>query len=260
MLNNNGHPNSSCLFAGQSAAYLYKEIAEPEKIAFESHLQGCHLCAEELADFSALSSSILEWRAADFEPLQTPFFVSPAAGKAARGKLSLTESIRAFFSFPGLRATFAALVVLILLTGIFFFASDYFHPQELAEMETSSAEQVQSQFPIPEPTAGKIAVKNDPAPSPGKNSATKSAATNEGFDVKNSSAPVRNQIPAAAKSSYKAAPPKRTANPRVIKPAVNNNAPAIDADDDDDDNSLRLSDIFEEVGINQMPAQEENQK
>ena len=64
MLNNNHNP--SCAFAEQIVSYLYNETNAKEKAAFDAHLNNCSTCADELAGFGFVRSSIVEWKNAEF--------------------------------------------------------------------------------------------------------------------------------------------------------------------------------------------------
>ena len=75
MLNNN---HNSCQFAEQTVSYLYGEAAASEKAEYELHLKTCPTCADELAGFGFIRSSVLDWRNEDFAKLQTPAFDIPA--------------------------------------------------------------------------------------------------------------------------------------------------------------------------------------
>lgn len=91
MLNNKRANHSSCAGGEQIISYLYGEINAAEKTEFEAHLQNCFNCADELANFGAVRSSILEWRDEEFSSIQTPAFKVPVnqQNKAAVNKFNV---------------------------------------------------------------------------------------------------------------------------------------------------------------------------
>lgn len=252
MLNNNGHQKPSCAFAEAAAAYLYDEIDGAEKLNFQSHLRDCKACADELANFSALRSSIADWREMSFEILPTPAFAMSFADKTNSEKRSWFESARAFFNFsPAWSTTAIAAFVALIMFGVFFwFAVNYSRRDELANNKT-----IQNAVPTP-PTeifsgSKMIAPADNAAALSGK--LPKSAPVAAKADaVQNAAAPVKvfAKTAAATKSNKSSAPiPDRENQPTA---PAKNSVPAV-IGDDDEDNSLRLSDMFDEVGMNKSP-------
>lgn len=64
--------SSFCSYSEQLISYLYKEMEKPEANEFETHLQTCAFCFEELSGFDVVLSSISEWRKVEFSNLETP--------------------------------------------------------------------------------------------------------------------------------------------------------------------------------------------
>lgn len=246
MLNNTGQQNLSCTFAEQTAAYLYDEIGDTEKLGFESHLHDCRICADELADFSVLHSTIAEWREISFEPLSSPAFVLPFADKAAVQKHSWFEPIRAYFNFSPTWST-AAFVALLMFGGLFWFAANYSRRIELANNQTT-------RNPAAVPTVETLSGNRTNAPI--DDAATASSQLSKSTPgaaktatVKNTVVPVKiSAKPATLPKSDKSIVPNRVKENQPAMP-VKNNVPAINGDDDED-NSPRLSDLLEEVGMN----------
>lgn len=260
-MNTNGHQNLSCTFAAQLVDYLYSEFAEAEKTVFESHLQNCRACADEAANFSQLRSSIIEWRENDFEPLQTPVFVLPAVRQKVVEKHSLIETIRSIFILSPMQTAFAALFVLLTFAGIFWISSSYLRNEDLAS-DTNRVKNENIQSPVVLPTA-EIASRNEPNQSPAKEVISQkfAAAVSKDSDVKDNSAPGKisspSAMPVVQKDLNKQIAPKTGTSPKIKAP-VKNNIPAIDDEDEEDNNSLRLSDLFDEVGMNQPVKNEGN--
>jgi len=137
MLDSN-HKNSSCDYAEQMVTYLYGEAGVNEKIKFEAHLADCSVCAEEIAGFGFVRSSILEWREADFSHLNTPIFDSPVAVKEKLFSAQSKNSGSWFshfwkqFTFNSAMTT-AALGVLAICIGLTLFALNFSGNGEVAD-------------------------------------------------------------------------------------------------------------------------------
>lgn len=251
MINNNGHQNSPCTFAEQLAAYLYDEIDGAEKIGFESHLHSCKACTDELSGFSVVRSSILEWRTGEFEHLATPAFALPAAPEIITEKRSWFAAIQGMFTVsPMQAAAFAAIAVLVISAGLFWFAAKRLDNQELAKVKNTENKHIDNQpvssenieNPIPAPTINKNSrVQDNAVGTPKTSTPTVKSQSNAPFKISSQ--------PAAPKTEINSTAPNTNTTPKIKAP-VKNHAPVLDNDEDDEDNSLRLSDMFEEIGMN----------
>jgi hypothetical protein len=76
MMNNN-HKNTGCGFTEELISYLYGESSASEKATFETHLQNCSICTDELQAFSGVHFSINDWKEKDFDALETPVIEIP---------------------------------------------------------------------------------------------------------------------------------------------------------------------------------------
>lgn len=61
-----------CNRSEEVIAYVYEEIAGPDRERFEKHLGSCPVCAEEVGAFSGISSAMQHWRKTEFDALETP--------------------------------------------------------------------------------------------------------------------------------------------------------------------------------------------
>jgi hypothetical protein len=251
MLSNNNH-NSSCSYAEQIAAFIYDEITREEKLGFQAHLRNCQACADEVADFTLVRSSLEEWRAEEFAPLSTPGFEIPPAKSQTAKAVSRLESIRAYFSLSPatLSAGFAA--VLFFIGFIWFFAAPNFKDQQIAENKIETINETVDLQPV-ETTENKISAISEEN-SPGETVVIpKPASRNQHISVSDSS----NQVKSAQSSSRKRQTPRvreavaggerlngKTAN----KTPRRNNVPTFSYEEYQD-TSLRLSDILEEVSM-----------
>ena len=266
-MKDNYEQNLPCTFAEQLAAYLYDEISDTEKGVFETHLQSCRICTNELTDFGALHSSIVEWRDNDFAVLQTPVFVLPALREIVEEKRSWFESLREFFTISPARATFASLAALILLAGLLWFASGSFNHEELADLSNTEKEIVKEQSqsgenvaPVPTPPSRKNTAQVRSVESIDKDVSAPDSPSDTGKNLSGKSVVAPDKvtaIPVIQKNSTKQTSPKKVANPKIKTPAKSD-VPAMDDDDDDNDDSLRLTDLFDEIGMSNSGDKEES--
>ena len=273
MLNNN-HKNSSCAFAEHLVSYLYGEIAGSEKIEFETHLENCSGCADELAGFGLVRSSILDWRK-EFSAIEMPAFVLPEAQARQFSETVSIENhswfgeIRKLFSFTPTWAAGAG-AVLAVCVGLTLLAINFSGNGERAgndlkdvnsgvvsptvEKKTQPPEKADKKGAVEKSTEyssnsgaskpGDLAdkapatTKNDPAVP--NNSAVKisSGSRNSAFEEKSSQSP-NDSAPARANQDGGI---KKSPSVKARK------APKLVEDEDDEDDSLRLADLFEEIG------------
>jgi hypothetical protein len=141
---NNKHI-SKCIYSAEVIAYLYGEIAEKEKSAFETHVADCSNCTDELADFAFARFSVQEWRDAEFAHLETPVIKIPFERKSD----NITDSavsdswlarLRGLVSLsPAWATAGGALAVLVIGLGLVLAAINIFQPAEVAELNNNSA-------------------------------------------------------------------------------------------------------------------------
>jgi hypothetical protein len=249
--NNNHHP--SCDHAEQIVSFLYNEINEAEKKNFESHLVNCSSCADELAGFSIVRSSIHEWRSEEFANLLTPSFEIPAVAKVQSGSASWLESIRAFLSFP-LTWGAVALPLILIFAGLFWFTMSTSNKLDVAENKTETINKT-----IPASNTQNVvndsveAVKNEKAKT--AESSVKPSIT----DKNNSEKFVANSSEETNKNKRASLQPVKLKNfapdksdRNVAKTPVRKSKPASVprlAGEDEEEESLRLSDILDEVSL-----------
>lgn len=133
--------NSNCGLAETIVSYVYDEMAGPEKHDFERHLSSCLDCENELAAFSSVSSSVKEWRDAEFAVLETPEISIPyktqdtavMAADASDSNPSWLENMRGLISSFGMKtvAGFASLAVVLGLG--WFLVNSFSSEQDIAK-------------------------------------------------------------------------------------------------------------------------------
>ncbi len=269
MPENNRH-KSECSFSAEAISYLYDEIGEREKIAFEAHLSNCSHCADELADLSFSRSFVKDWRDLEFAHLETPAIQIPfqsAANDVSTANTSLLARFRQIFSIYPAWTTAAAVASVLLVFGIFFAASNILRPVEITEnnVENSTKDKVLSSEQIPqkknpeELSAGNEQNEDSIKSPESLPNNTIKQAQNEYKTAQTSNADSEISVVKAAEKSPKVKPEKRSvaavekkaenASKNINNPVQANRraAPTLNGFEEDEDNTLRLADLFEEI-------------
>ncbi|MER3431568.1 MAG: hypothetical protein C4324_11130 [Blastocatellia bacterium] len=63
-----------CRFGEFVLPYLYRELVPTEITEFEAHLAECGTCTDELADLALPRFEVFDWKRTEFDPLPTPEF------------------------------------------------------------------------------------------------------------------------------------------------------------------------------------------
>lgn len=248
------HQNS-CRFAEQLIDYLYGESARAEEARIEAHLKTCRSCADEIKAFQTVRSSVLEWRAEEFETLIQPK-IDRATIVGVAPTVETNESATRFggwrqiFSFnPAFAA--AAVAILIVCAGVVFFALNFSGNQEVAEI----GDVKNAVAPIAAPTAE-------------NSNRQETRIADDKKPTEKAVAPVQSPLNAPAERERRIEPPKtavkvsdgakvETVNrrPKDAGEANKKSAPVKkqrvpnlnDAAEDEDDETIRLADLFAEL-------------
>ncbi len=215
---------AECNASDQFVDYMYGEMPEDRQIVFEDHLASCQACTDEFAEVANLRFSVYEWRKVEFDPLETPVFAIPSATPSL-GTL-IANWARSWASAPGYwnAATgFAAILLLVLAGGYFLI---YNNGEQLAVSEPSSEPQLTRENATAEPAKPSVTAVTDRF---------------EGAPVTSTAEmPVR-----------PVAKPPRGANIRQSRGAavsINFQAPPrLNEFEEIQDESLRLSDMFDDI-------------
>lgn len=141
----NEKPTADCAFAEDLVLYLYDEAEMSSD--FRLHLDKCDLCRKEISEFSAVRSSIADWRKESFENLPAPIIILPETAPVSQTAdlPSFGERFRAFFNrSPVLSASFAAVLMLLFSIGAIY----YFTKSDSAVNDVSALN-----APVTEPSA-----------------------------------------------------------------------------------------------------------
>ncbi|MDQ2747621.1 MAG: zf-HC2 domain-containing protein [Acidobacteriota bacterium] len=258
MLNNN-RKNSICADTECLIAYLYGESDAAEKAEFEAHLDTCAACVEELAEFNFARTAVSEWRSLEFDNLATPVFGIPV--NEAKSFTTLEKPRSRFAEWKQLFAfrpalAMSALAVAVILFGAAFIIFNLKDNREVAqentvnktvkaavsptisEVETApigGRETVDKFAAPPEQTAVKVV---DKKPSASRSSAVK---TSVNAPLKNDSADV---VPVRTIQNTGRVGQKSTGAANASKSEL----PRLTDAEEEVDNSVRLADLFDEIG------------
>ncbi|HEV7699029.1 MAG TPA: zf-HC2 domain-containing protein [Pyrinomonadaceae bacterium] len=223
---NNGH--KKCEFGEDIVAYLYGEMPAAGRVLFEKHLAMCHTCTDEFAAISDVRFSVFEWQRAEFAKLATPEIVIPYPAKSGVATTGLFDGLRGLLSLTTAVPVIATLLIVLGVGYIFFVRQS--EPVPVAVQSPVEKPSVAS--PQPVAATPEIATVAPPA-----NTKVEKAT------VKRTPAVPR---PFVAK---RVAPQVRLGNDVAVSltPAARK-APVLSGYEDEDDTSLRLSDIFDELG------------
>lgn len=249
---NNHHKNSDCAFAESLVAYLYDEASAAEKRVFEAHLKNCATCDDELKEFGFARTAIHEWRVADFDQLPTPAFKIPAqtvhSTVETRKSQSWFDGLRQIFSFKPALAM-SALIVLVALFSVAAFVFNFKTDEPIAE-NLKEKELVKTTV---SPTVEKKEVEPKKTVSGENGETSKIANANPTIKVEEQKSVNAKAISVKASAiapKNNAVKVVQTENKRNQKSNVapKSDVPRFVETDDEEDDSVRLADLFDEIG------------
>jgi hypothetical protein len=255
MTKNNHQNDLPCAFSETIVAVLYGEATTAERQEFRKHFNNCVSCREELISFGSVRDVVAEWRAIDFDLVKTPITVLPEIEKTfvrQTAKISWIERVRTYLlpnagQMRGATA-FAAFTVCALLLAVFGYT--LINRLAVAEVNVADASKVDRPEPIltsptPPPTVPVIATPQVDLKQPIENQAT---------EVRTTSKPARAVVNSMRHQNKSGIPfpqhqPLKLVNKRdtTIRTAPKPAELAIESVDDLEDNSLRLSDLLDDV-------------
>jgi len=80
---------SNCQFVEDTVAYVYKELRGTDLDKFEVHMADCDSCCADVAAFGSVTTGINEWKALEFDTLETPNFQVPIVSQPTPEKVSI---------------------------------------------------------------------------------------------------------------------------------------------------------------------------
>lgn len=219
--------NEICTQGGDMLAYLYNEMTEAQRDTFEVHLEDCMTCIDGFAELSQSRYSVYEWKKLDFDPLETPQIIIPYE----EARVSFFDQVRAAFGRFGWAAAVPAFGALLIATivGVAWLSAD--------------GDEGYVADNIPAPSGTPLPSVKPPVPLPSQAPITAAAMPPSSQPKKQ----VEEKIVPVKASDRK--PAQRTPAPKPGKtaPSVRRNVPTLADHDDDEDDTLRLSDLFDEI-------------
>lgn len=239
MLNNG--KNTTCGFSDEIVSYIYDEATPAGRKSFEAHLAGCALCADEFAGISEARLSMFEWQREAFSTLETPEIVIPYVKKAFRAEpiepVGVFAGLRGWLTITNWPVTVAA--VLVICAGLGLLAMTFIG-RGATEVASNNMDKVavapvaiENKTVQPPEVAG-VTVPLDPTPP------TQNVASIKAVDTPR----IRPNRPAVNPVQRRATELNagRARVPQSRKP------PVLNSYDDSDDRSLRLTDLFDDIG------------
>lgn len=226
--------NTECRSVNDIVSYIYEEMDASGRDTFESHLLDCTGCTDELALVSYARLSVFEWQKYEFAPLPTPPIVIPVEAEKAGYFSGLVEifSFARSLTFVGVGA---ALLLGFTALAIFIF--------------NSRNEDLVANAVVPAPALGTQAIAAlEPSAANVVGVADEKADERRLADIKVVRAvaterrTIRSQRLPSTSFRMNGDVALRETQRSVRK------APALSDFKDEDDDTLRLSDLFAEIG------------
>ncbi len=247
---NNGNGTSACNRASEIPEYIYQELTDRGRVELERHFSACAGCAAELKGMTNAHLAVMQWRDESFAGLSTPKIVIPfgenqsdQAGTVNSGWL---DSIHRLLGNSTALQWGGGLVAVAAVALIAFIAVNMIRvpvqPSVAKESSPRVDGAVAGRNEIPQQVINEnVARLPDEAGvvdtrSPTKVSTGLRSRSSGGSNGRRS--PRSGQVAVDLNGNGRAK--KSNGSARKL-PSLNDVA-------DDDDNSLRLSDLFEEIG------------
>lgn len=226
--------SKECGFEHEIMSYMYDELGAGERTQFETHLVDCGSCMDEFAAVSLARFSVFEWQKEEFAPLATPEIVIPyESRKVVAEKAGWFAGLNEIFAFAHSRLAVGAAFAAILAVGIV----------GLNLIGTGSGE-IASNSGIPPVAITDRSEQPKVIDSPVATVVNNTVAPVEIRPVTAASRDIRPKVARQTSPSSRVVETRSTPNPtRQAR-----RAPVLSDLGDDDEDSLRLSDMFDEIG------------
>jgi hypothetical protein len=228
---------SECEFAADMVPYMYGELSPSENTVFESHLLDCGGCTDEFAAMANARYEVYDWKKTSFDPLPTPrFAIELEDPHRISAGVSWVERLRAVFANGWAVPTvaFAAVALVSVMTGVVLVSRD--------RGDVAAVEQV------PVPTASSPAPANEIVPT--STDLSTGEADNKIDDDEVAPAPTdvapKRKVPGRVHRTPRPVPVVPTETRATRTETIN--VPRLNDFTEEEDTSLRLAELFEDVG------------
>ena len=235
----------SCSHGEEMLAYLYGELSSEGRERFEAHMQGCFECIDEFAELAVSRYSVFEWKSVEFAPMTTPKFVIPTGRKPA--KASWFDGLRAGFAWNGWAlAGGVAVIMFLAVIGI-----SLWNVQLEATIAGNDLERLDQPIPtITQTVQSPISNEAQKPPEPGP-AGSVDEPSQEQFPSRRIT-PQR-KLATVGKAVDARKEPTVTKQSRGMDTSQRmQNSPTLGQYVEDEDDSLRLSDIFDDLDTKEM--------
>lgn len=225
----NKNKMQDCGYSGQVLDFVYNELTNTAKNAFETHLAACEICSDEVAALSSSSLAVREWRSAAFDPLVTPRFSTPTASQSMPGIFAI---ILGLFRQPIYAAAAATLLVGSAISLYFLLNGNASQPQVARSVDTPAVPAATSTAQVVDPAPearSTIAKEQMPAAKAVSDRSMRSQGVQRSRIVRRMNAPSQSGVVATNSSPQKAVPEELFGEIPETR-----------------DRSLRLTDLFAE--------------
>jgi anti-sigma factor RsiW len=219
--------NLICEYSESVVAYLYDELPVRETSIFEAHLEHCILCTDEFAAVADTRYSVYEWHKEAFVPLATPRFVVPQEPL----RVGVWAQIAGLFATMRPTLAFAGGMAAVLLATFVGF-------NMLGPAETDIAA---NSVPVVQPATITVPTPSVVEPQFAVDSAENTPQLTKTRTLRATRTVVKPTV-------------ERKPIPKTVEAGIGNplrqarKAPALSNDVEVEDESLRLTDLFDEVG------------
>ncbi len=249
--------NSPCSFAEEIVEYIYDEMNGETKVKFETHLAKCNSCADELTGFGIVRSQVSDWKLKEFSPMTTPTVKLPIVQTVENTQVKRRwfESFRNLVMLsPAWMTQTAAFATLAICFGLAYLAFNYQKP--IVANDVNSVAEIAKATPNVLPTPP---INVSPIPKVETVETTSKTAANQ--PTKPTVTVVKTMSPTTAKKvvvqTTQTEPKPIVTKTKPNRPAkINNQTKQSDvnllSNEEDEDESLRLSDLFDEISMKQV--------
>lgn len=230
--------------SGESiVAYIYDEATPSERRRFEAHLLECSECTDEFAELSNARFSVFEWQKESFADLPTPEIVIPyktsPAANADAGLWAAVQNYLGGFAVPAL----AAAVLLAVGIGFAAIVLSRGDQQQLATNTVPPPVSIPQNVAVPaSDEVPNVVEKPDLAYDP---------ESNDIDSERQKVVPARRAARVATQTKAVRSPTPRQVVARSEQkktPETPSKKPVLSEFEETDDRSLRLTDLFDEIG------------